>query len=131
MFQPLIPPVGDTTSKAFLYLCGALFQGAVVLVLISNFMPTQQKEKKHLGDFLKEYDDHIDDQKYYRGNAFARQRREREVEIDEDDRDRAKEKKENEILRLEVGHGLSFMAIYISVLKLNPSSVNNNQSNLI
>ena len=73
-----------------------------MLVLIS-IVPSQQREKKHLGDFLKEYDDHIDDQKYYRGNAFARRRREREVEIDEDDRDRAKEKKEIEMLRLEVG----------------------------
>ena len=65
--------------------------------------PAQQREKKHLADFLKEYDDHIDDQKYYRGSAFARRRREREVEIEEDDRDRAREKKEIETLRLEVG----------------------------
>ena len=53
--------------------------------------------KKHLGEFLKEYDDHIDDKKYYCGNAFAHRRREREVEIDEDDRDRARRRKRFEM----------------------------------
>lgn len=64
--------------------------------------PLQQREKKHLADFLEEYDDSKDDQKYYRGSAFARRRREREVEMEEDERDRIREKKEIESLRLKV-----------------------------
>ncbi len=82
--------------------------------------PLQQHEKKHLADFLEEYDDSKDDQKYYRGSAFARRRREREVEMEEDERDRMREKKEIESLRLKV-----------SCVEVPEGSVNSRENNPI
>lgn len=76
-----------------------------------------------MGDFLADYDDNKDDQKYYRlvlihctrtelntclfvclfrGSAYTRRRREREMEIDYDERDKMREKDELEELRLQV-----------------------------
>lgn len=79
----------------------------------------QERERKHLGDFLGDYDDNKDDQKYYkyvsscilcvvaiflpfRGSAYGRRRRERDMEMDSDDRDRNRERDELEELRLQV-----------------------------
>eukprot|EP00731_Ephydatia_muelleri_P028042 Em0019g915a len=61
-----------------------------------------ERERKHLAEFLEDYDDVKDDQRYYKGNAYARRRREREMEMDDDEKDRLKEKDELETLRIQV-----------------------------
>ena len=61
-----------------------------------------ESEAWNLSKFLEDYDDVKQDNKYYRGNGFARRRREREVEMERDERDRQREKEELEALRLEV-----------------------------
>lgn len=59
-----------------------------------------EKDKKHLAEFLEDYDDDKDDNRYYKGSAFARRRREREIELDSDEKDRQHEREEIEALRL-------------------------------
>lgn len=52
------------------------------------------KERKRIAAFLEDYEDERDDEKYYRGSAFARRVREREREMEADERDRKKERDE-------------------------------------
>ena len=60
------------------------------------------REKRHLAEFLEDYDDGRDDQRYYRGSAYARRRRERELEREDDRRDALRERDEMEALQLEL-----------------------------
>lgn len=57
------------------------------------------RERKHLLEFLEDYDDYKDDPKYYKGSALQRRRRERETEVEADERDRQREMEEIEEIR--------------------------------
>uniref|UniRef100_A0A1I8J4N1 PWI domain-containing protein n=1 Tax=Macrostomum lignano TaxID=282301 RepID=A0A1I8J4N1_9PLAT len=51
-------------------------------------------EAREMRNFLAEYDDELDDAKFYRGDAFRRRLRERDREREQDERDRARERDE-------------------------------------
>lgn len=59
----------------------------------------EEKELLNLKQFLEDYNDDLDDVKYYKGSNFQRKLREFEKEREEDERDRISEKKELEELR--------------------------------
>lgn len=59
----------------------------------------EEKELLNLKQFLEDYNDDLDDVKYYKGNNFVRKLKEFEKEREEDERDRISEKKELEELR--------------------------------
>lgn len=64
-------------------------------------MIEQERERnaKKLKEFLEDYDDEKDDQKYYKGRELQKRIELREKEIEEDGRDRQKEKDELEAIR--------------------------------
>ncbi|RWS08610.1 RNA-binding protein 25-like protein [Dinothrombium tinctorium] len=67
----------------------------------------EAKEVKRLKQFLEDYDDDRDDNKFYKGSAFNRRLRERQKEKEDDERDARQEKRELEELRrklTEEGH---------------------------
>ncbi|PAA72027.1 hypothetical protein BOX15_Mlig016344g1 [Macrostomum lignano] len=51
-------------------------------------------EAREMRNFLAEYDDELDDAKFYRGDAFRGRLRERDREREQDERDRARERDE-------------------------------------
>lgn len=59
----------------------------------------RERNAKKLKEFLEDYDDEKDDQKYYKGRELQKRIELREKEIDEDGRDRQKEKDELEAIR--------------------------------
>ncbi|CAF0896551.1 unnamed protein product [Adineta steineri] len=59
----------------------------------------EEKEGKRLLAFLEDYNDEIDDTKYYKGTPLARRLKDREHEIEVDNRDRHREKEEIDDLR--------------------------------
>ncbi|XP_001947291.1 RNA-binding protein 25 [Acyrthosiphon pisum] len=59
----------------------------------------RERNAKKLKEFLEDYDDDKDDQKYYKGRDLQKRIELREKEIEEDGRDRQKEKDELEIIR--------------------------------
>lgn len=60
---------------------------------------SEAKEVVRLKQFLEDYNDDVDDAKYYKGSALQRKLKEREKEREEDERDRLEEKRELEELR--------------------------------
>ncbi|XP_022161680.1 RNA-binding protein 25-like [Myzus persicae] len=58
----------------------------------------REKNAKQLKEFLENYDDKNDDQKYYRGKNWQKRIKLREKEKEEDERDRQKEKDEQVII---------------------------------
>lgn len=59
----------------------------------------RERNAKKLKEFLEDYDDERDDQKYYKGRDLQKRIELREKEIEEDGRDRQKEKDELEAIR--------------------------------
>ncbi|XP_025208125.1 RNA-binding protein 25-like [Melanaphis sacchari] len=59
----------------------------------------RERNAKKLKEFLEDYDDEKDDQKYYKGRDLQKRIELREKEIEEDGRDRQKEKDELEAIR--------------------------------
>lgn len=59
----------------------------------------RERNAKKLKEFLEDYDDDKDDQKYYKGRELQKRIELREKEIEEDGRDRQKEKDELEAIR--------------------------------
>jgi RNA-binding protein 25 len=64
----------------------------------------QEHEGKKLREFLEDYDDDRDDEKYYKGSKLDRRMGEREREAAKDAEDRAWEKEEIEELRVQILH---------------------------
>jgi len=62
----------------------------------------EEREGKKLREFLEDYDDDRDDEKYYRGSKLERRLNEREREAAKDAEDRAREKEEIEELRVQI-----------------------------
>lgn len=62
----------------------------------------EDREAKKLREFLEDYDDDRDDDKYYRGSKLERRLAEREREAAKDAEDRAREKEEIEDLRVRI-----------------------------
>ncbi len=62
----------------------------------------EDKEAKKLREFLEDYDDDRDDDKYYKGSKLERRLMDREREAAKDAEDRAREKEEIEELRVQV-----------------------------
>jgi len=61
-----------------------------------------EREGKKLREFLEDYDDDRDDEKYYRGAKLDQRMRARKVEADRDNDDRVREKEEIEALRHQI-----------------------------
>merc|ERR1712111_16592 len=59
----------------------------------------EEREAKKLREFLEDYDDDRDDEKYYKGAKLDQRMRARQIEADRDHEDRAREKDEIEALR--------------------------------
>jgi len=62
----------------------------------------EEREGKKLREFLEDYDDDRDDEKYYKGSKLERRLTEREREAAKDAEDRAREKEEIEELRVQI-----------------------------
>merc|ERR1719158_1096387 len=62
----------------------------------------EEHEAKKLREFLEDYDDDRDDEKYYKGSKLERRLTEREREAAKDAEDRAREKEEIEELRVQI-----------------------------
>ena len=62
----------------------------------------EEREAKKLREFLEDYDDDRDDEKYYKGSKLERRLGEREREAAKDAEDRAREKEEIEELRVQI-----------------------------
>ena len=62
----------------------------------------EEHEAKKLREFLEDYDDDRDDEKYYKGSKLDRRLTEREREAAKDSEDRAREKEEIEELRVQI-----------------------------
>lgn len=62
----------------------------------------EDREAKKLREFLEDYDDDRDDEKYYKGTKLDRRLAEREREAAKDAEDRAREKEEIEELRVQI-----------------------------
>jgi len=62
----------------------------------------EEREGKKLREFLEDYDDDRDDEKYYKGSKLERRLTEREREAVKDAEDRAREKEEIEELRVQI-----------------------------
>merc|ERR1711881_707724 len=62
----------------------------------------ETREGKKLREFLEDYDDDRDDDKYYKGSKLERRLAEREREAAKDAEDRAREKEEIEELRVQI-----------------------------
>merc|ERR1712029_498143 len=61
-----------------------------------------EREGKKLREFLEDYDDDRDDEKYYKGAKLDQRMRARQIEADRDHEDRAREKDEIEALRHQI-----------------------------
>ncbi len=68
----------------------------------SKRLEDMEKEAKKLREFLEDYDDDRDDEKYYKGRELERRLFEREREAQKDAEDRQKEKDEVEELRQQI-----------------------------
>lgn len=62
----------------------------------------EEREAKKLREFLEDYDDDRDDEKYYKGSKLERRLGERSREAGKDAEDRAREKEEIEELRVQI-----------------------------
>lgn len=62
----------------------------------------EEKEARKLREFLEDYDDDRDDEKFYKGSKLERRLGEREREAAKDAEDRAREKEEIEELRVQI-----------------------------
>lgn len=62
-------------------------------------LKNEAKEIARLKQFLEDYNDEVDDTKYYKGSVLQRKLKEREKEKEEDEQDRLEEKRELEELR--------------------------------
>ena len=62
----------------------------------------EEREGKKLREFLEDYDDDRDDEKYYKGSKLERRLTERKREAAKDAEDRAREKEEIEELRVQI-----------------------------